>query len=206
MANTLKAVTVILVGLYFMTIDASPIQIPKTHIDLTRCSDSLEDQNIPHESECSQYYRCVYGKKVPKICPDNMLFNPEIGNCDLYYNVNCPTVENTLPDDDDVHEEQNLEEAIEHLTGKSFIRNRKPDDTTVIISAHDEHTTLDEGKINSVTKPNDSATTRFVYIPHENDISAYYKIENGARNLLQCEDGMIFSIELEICVRAWDFE
>lgn len=197
--NNLKATTVILSGLLLTMTKASPVQIPKTTLDPSRCASTLEDQNLPHESDCAKYYRCVYGKKVPKICPEKMLFNEEIGNCDLYYNVPCSPEK--IPEDDG-RNEQNLEEAIERLTGTSFDVRKKID-----IAVSDEDGSDVEGGAASASseRPGDTTTSRFVYMPHEEDQSAYYKIENGEKQLVRCEEGMIFSVDLEICARAWGY-
>ncbi|XP_076253886.1 uncharacterized protein LOC143192414 [Rhynchophorus ferrugineus] len=138
---------------------------------LITCDLSNEDLHIPHPSDCSKYYRCVYGQPVLKICPEKMLFNVEIGNCDLYYNVDCESSEEESTED--------LTEVIGNLT--TPIQRQLGDTTT-----------------------NASTTTtrnqKFVYTPHEEEVSAYYMYKEGEKLLMYCDGGMIFDFELEICV------
>uniref|UniRef100_A0AAR5Q8U5 Chitin-binding type-2 domain-containing protein n=1 Tax=Dendroctonus ponderosae TaxID=77166 RepID=A0AAR5Q8U5_DENPD len=180
--------TVILVGAYFTLSVASPLSMHEE--TATHCDKTLEDQNLPDRKDCARYFRCVYGRMVPKECPEKMLFNSAIGNCDLYYNVECVQrlEELEAPEDD-------LTEAIESLTGRPFV---KPSKTPRPTSSIASETSIER---NSFT--GETSTLKFVYFPHESDQSAYYKIENGAKILVHCEAGKVFSFDLEICARPW---
>ncbi|CAG5053336.1 unnamed protein product [Parnassius apollo] len=54
---------------------------------------------LPHESDCSKFYYCVFGEKVERSCAPGTLFNPELQVCDWPINVNCTT--NGNPPDTD---------------------------------------------------------------------------------------------------------
>ncbi|XP_050315839.1 uncharacterized protein LOC126750305 [Anthonomus grandis grandis] len=163
-----KRTVAVILYLHCTIVASSPV-IPSTRHAL--CDVTMEDQNLPDQSDCSKYFRCVYGTLVPKICPEKMLFNPGIGNCDLFYNVDCSTARRL-----DRDEEKTVAE-LEGVRSTTFRKVKEfVDDTSTVIS-------------------------RFVYIPHEEYVNAYYKIENGKRSLLYCEEGMVFSVELEICVK-----
>lgn len=181
--------TLILMAVIFFTVSFS-VLTDSTLVQSPTCNSNLEDQNIADPSHCEKYFRCVYGRPVPKQCPEKMLFNPSIGNCDLYYNVDCPTAEN------DYLEDENLVEAIENLTGRSFIRNRKVDQNYI----EEQVSTNFEGK------SGETSTLKFVYLPHESYDNAYYKIENGEKLLVFCEQGMVFSFDLEICATRWSLD
>lgn len=190
MTRALRLMAVIFSTVSFSVLtDSTPVESPI-------CNFNLEDQNIADSSHCEKYFRCVYGRPVPKQCPEKMRFNPSIGNCDLYYNVDCPSA-----DDNDL-EDENLAEAIENLTGRSFVRNPKATvpprkDQTYI---EEQATTGFEGK------SGETSTLKFVYLPHESYKNAYYKIENGEKLLMFCEQGMVFSFDLEICATRWNID
>ncbi|CAK1593527.1 unnamed protein product [Parnassius mnemosyne] len=46
---------------------------------------------LPHESDCSKFYYCVFGEKVERSCGPGTVFNPELQVCDWPRNVNCTT-------------------------------------------------------------------------------------------------------------------
>lgn len=163
---------------------ASPLS--KDDETVTYCDITMEDQNLPNGKDCGRYYRCVYGRMVPKECPEKMLFNSAIGNCDLYYNVECLQRLEKLeaPDED-------LAEAIESLTGRPFLKDSKAPTSS----------TASETSIEKNSFSGETSTLKFVYFPHPSDQSAYYKIENGAKILLHCEAGKVFSFDLEICAQ-----
>ncbi|XP_030755155.1 uncharacterized protein LOC115881694 [Sitophilus oryzae] len=146
----------------------------------TTCDDTEEDLHFPHPTDCARYYRCVYGRKVLKICPEKMLFNPAIANCDLYYNVDCRN-ENKNSDED-------FTEVIENLTRK--------------IPSRIFSTSTEKGVSNSeeIILNNSDSNIKFVYLPHEEDSSRYYKFESGEKFLMNCDEGMYFNFELEICI------
>ncbi|CAG9769974.1 unnamed protein product [Ceutorhynchus assimilis] len=170
---------VILMGLYFTLTDAFPNKPTAPH---QLCEKSMEDQNLPDPSDCTRYFRCVYGRKVPKICPEKMLFNLKIGNCDLHYNVEC-TPKN-------YHEVVGDQRAIETLTGNSLFKTSEANDVS-------EESSNSE----NINRPSETSTTKFVYMPHETVERAYYKVENGAKFMMYCEENMSFNFELEICAR-----
>lgn len=109
-----------------------------------------------------------------------MLFNPSIGNCDLFYNVDCP-----FDKIQEVQEDPDLEQALDRLTGRNFVK------TSTMF------------KDNSAES--ETATMKFTYMPHDTDPKAYYKIENGEKVLMYCQDDMVFWFELEICTRSLNY-
>ncbi|XP_066144528.1 uncharacterized protein [Euwallacea fornicatus] len=156
----ITAMMVVVVVKDLLLIDAFPLQ------PLQPCSSHLEDQHLPDSSDCSRYFRCVYGKSVPKQCPERMLFNPLIGNCDLYYNVECPSAAQS----DDL-DEQDLTEAIKNL---KFIRNPKIPVLTLSNTSDDNF----EKSTEFETQPEETSTLKFVYLPHDKSPNAYFKVKN----------------------------
>ncbi|XP_066251531.1 uncharacterized protein [Euwallacea similis] len=184
--TSIRNMAVMMVIVDLLLTGASPLQ------SLQPCSSNLEDQHLPDSSDCSRYFRCVYGRSVPKQCPEKMLFNPSIGNCDLYYNVECLSAAQS----DDV-DEQDLTEAIENL---KFVRNPKV--PAPILSDISDGSL--EKSTDFETKSVETSTLKFVYLPHDKYPNAYFKVENGEKVLLFCNDGMVFSFDMEICAKFWD--
>ncbi|XP_060533586.1 uncharacterized protein LOC132706328 [Cylas formicarius] len=171
MATIPLAMAIVAMCFYIHLTDASPA-LPKP--ETGRCSEYEEDMNLPHDGDCKRYYRCVYGRRVPKICPDNMLFNVNMANCDMYYNVQCQHK------DGEELAQDNLKVIIEDLTSGTAVG------------------------VPAVVKKVPSTTVRdkrFVYLPHPAIASAYYKIENGKKLLKHCKKGTEFDFHLEVCVK-----
>ena len=51
--------------------------------------DPISVSQLPHESNCSLYYKCEAGKKSLQTCPDDLRFNPSVQVCDFSQNVKC---------------------------------------------------------------------------------------------------------------------
>ncbi|CAG9862407.1 unnamed protein product [Phyllotreta striolata] len=137
---------------------------------------AIENQQIPHESECNLYYRCVYGKKIPKICPDGALFNPLIANCDDAYNVPCG---NLKFNNDDVFDRSfsdyyNLGE----LTDGSY-----------------EVTTRQPGECPPKSDPFEPDPL----LPHEEKCNAFYKCFEGKKALMKCPGIFQFNAKISAC-------
>lgn len=55
----------------------------------TICSMLPHGTYLKHESSCSDYYYCHYGIPKQRSCPDDFVFNPNMGACDWIENYNC---------------------------------------------------------------------------------------------------------------------
>ncbi|KAF5306732.1 hypothetical protein FQA39_LY01490 [Lamprigera yunnana] len=53
--------------------------------------DPPDDILLPHETDCTKFYKCSFGKKVLQQCPAGLYFNPDKLWCDWPYNVDCKT-------------------------------------------------------------------------------------------------------------------
>lgn len=51
--------------------------------------DPERDVLLPHESDCSKFYKCSHGQKHEVSCADDLYFNPSKKVCDWPENVNC---------------------------------------------------------------------------------------------------------------------
>lgn len=46
-----------------------------------------------HPTDCKKFLNCANGRTFVQDCAEGTLFNPNIGNCDFPYNVDCKTTE-----------------------------------------------------------------------------------------------------------------
>ncbi|CAH2087532.1 unnamed protein product [Euphydryas editha] len=46
---------------------------------------------LPHENNCNQFYYCVWGEKVLRVCPATLHFNPVLQVCDWPSDAGCAT-------------------------------------------------------------------------------------------------------------------
>ncbi|KAF2895990.1 hypothetical protein ILUMI_10190 [Ignelater luminosus] len=54
-------------------------------------NDPERDVLLPHESDCTKFYKCSHGEKHEVSCADGLYFNPTKRVCDWPENVNCTT-------------------------------------------------------------------------------------------------------------------
>lgn len=47
-------------------------------------------QNLPHPTDCSRFVRCTMGVREDAECPNHLLFDRTIGNCNTPEDVYCP--------------------------------------------------------------------------------------------------------------------
>ncbi|XP_044261534.1 probable chitinase 10 isoform X2 [Tribolium madens] len=45
--------------------------------------------HLPHETDCTKFYKCDHGKKVEFDCPNDLHFNPDLEVCDWPENAGC---------------------------------------------------------------------------------------------------------------------
>lgn len=45
--------------------------------------------HLPHESQCTQFYKCDWGRAVLQYCPDGLHFNRVLSVCDWPVNAKC---------------------------------------------------------------------------------------------------------------------
>lgn len=57
---------------------------PEPDID---CPLEIGIHTFPHPFDCTRYYMCADYTPHPRRCPDDLLFNPEIGVCDWKENM-----------------------------------------------------------------------------------------------------------------------
>jgi hypothetical protein len=58
-------------------------------------------QNLPHPSDCNQFFRCTMGARETATCPSNLMFDRTIGNCNYPHLVYCPGLPPTEPPTED---------------------------------------------------------------------------------------------------------
>ncbi|KAM3965487.1 insect intestinal mucin [Aphomia sociella] len=46
---------------------------------------------LPNKEDCNRFYYCVWGEKVPRVCPSSLHFNPVIQVCDWPWDAGCTT-------------------------------------------------------------------------------------------------------------------
>ncbi|XP_058124160.1 peritrophin-1-like [Anopheles coustani] len=51
--------------------------------------DIFNPVHIPHETECTKFYKCLNGEKIEMDCPENLHWNIEQDYCDYPDVANC---------------------------------------------------------------------------------------------------------------------
>ncbi|XP_057664085.1 protein obstructor-E-like [Diorhabda carinulata] len=131
----------------------------------------LEGKQVPHEIQCSLYYRYVYGVKVLKECYEGKLFNTEISNCDYSYNVDCGN--------------RSYPEERESSSEYYYIEN---DNWNII-----------ENSIPSECPIKEDPYELDVLMAHEQSCSHYYRCINGKKYLMKCPGILQFNRRVLVC-------
>ncbi|KAJ8968909.1 hypothetical protein NQ314_002050 [Rhamnusium bicolor] len=151
-------------------------------------SECIEDQHLPHETNCNQFYRCVYGQKVLKTCQHNMFFNAELGDCDSKYNeLKEQTDEDTAADDED------RDYWDKFLNGKFEVSSTESVSEGVdYLKEHGHQKLPDEC-------PNVTDRYEPVLLPHGKKCNAYYRCTSGQKHLMFCPGMLQFNPKVLLC-------
>ncbi|KPI96666.1 putative chitinase 3 [Papilio xuthus] len=125
---------------------------------------------LPHESDCTKFYYCVYGEKVLRQCALGLHFNPSTQNCDWPEDAECT------------------------LTGGvsgegNYSKNKNVNDKIGIRS--DETTWLENGCPASIHIHH--------LLPHENDCTKFYYCVRGEKVMRECAPGTHFNPTIQVC-------
>ncbi|KAK2576108.1 hypothetical protein KPH14_007442 [Odynerus spinipes] len=126
---------------------------------------------LPHETNCSLFYKCDEGKKVVQSCPAGLVFNPVLQVCDFPVNVNCTNKVNAI-------EAEKLD-VMEFVASSSTVPPPTP------------------GVIPTECPPDNSGSA--VQLPHETNCSLFYKCDEGKKVVQSCPAGLVFNPVLQVC-------
>nr|XP_050863124.1 uncharacterized protein LOC127069747 isoform X2 [Vespula vulgaris] len=128
--------------------------------------------HLPHETDCTLFYKCVEGEKVIQQCPGGLHFNANLQICDLPEHANCTSkLDNEIDGNQDLSEIEGLNTAISESSTPGSIPDHCP--------SHD--------------------TGDVVHLPHETDCTLFYKCVEGEKVIQQCPGGLHFNANLQIC-------
>ncbi|XP_046832523.1 uncharacterized protein LOC124430268 [Vespa crabro] len=145
--------------------------------------DSGNVVHLPHETNCSLFYKCHEGQKVALPCPPGLHFNPTLQVCDLPERANCKSKPDDKEDDKE-DEKQDLPETERTSSAAPESSTRVPDSST-------------PGSIPDHCPPDDSGNV--VHLPHETNCSLFYKCHEGQKVALPCPPGLHFNPTLQVC-------
>ena len=80
---------------------------------------SCQEDYLPHETDCSKFYRCMGGKRVINACHNDLVWNQKRKTCDWKYNVDCDKQRFAAPGAaEEVEDERAEDEVGECLQGQ----------------------------------------------------------------------------------------
>ncbi|KYB26070.1 peritrophic matrix protein 14 precursor [Tribolium castaneum] len=130
--------------------------------------------HLPHETDCTKFYKCDHGKKVEFDCPAGLHFNKELQVCDWPGNAGC----------EDVKPDPTSKPTPEPTPSET------PEPDT-------PEPTPPEDKDPECPWPDPLDHT--VHLPHETDCTKFYKCDHGKKVEFDCPDGLHFNKELQVC-------
>ncbi|XP_043285620.1 uncharacterized protein [Venturia canescens] len=135
--------------------------------------------HLPHESDCTKFYKCFHGTPILFQCPlmdlhgHRLHFNPELEVCDWPEHAGC-------------------------------MNGSQP---TTVQSVTTQSTPIQTEKMSAVTSseakpPTTTTALPWTNIPHENNCSLYYEVAKGQRRVKECPQGQHFSPTWLTCMGA----
>lgn len=126
---------------------------------------------LPHESDCTKFYECVFGDKYTLECPAGLHFNPEAQVCDFPELAGCEPGSTGTP----------MDTTTPQLTETPWT----------------ELTTTDEPVI---TTPQSSCPPDGVhYLPYPGDCAKFIICNEGEMIVQECPAGLHFNPEIGNC-------
>lgn len=136
--------------------------------------------HLPHEYDCTRFYKCDWGYRVLFECPDDLYFNPVMEWCDWPEESGC------IPGDG---------------SGSTTNGGDGSESTTPTEEAVDQTTpSLDTTTVNDLDPRCPVNNPEYVlHLPHEYDCTKFYKCDWGRAILFDCPAGLHFNRVLQVC-------
>jgi hypothetical protein len=141
--------------------------------------------HLPHETDCTKFYKCDNGKKVEFDCPDGLHFNKELEVCDWPQDAGCEDVNTPST--------ASPSPTPSRTPKPTTTKTPKPSPTP----SPQPEPTRPPGWHPECPWPDPLNYT--VHLPHETDCTKFYKCDNGQKVEFDCPDGLHFNEELEVC-------
>lgn len=138
--------------------------------------------HLPHEYDCTKFYKCDWGRAVLFSCPPGLHFNSDLQVCDWPESAGCKdgggTTASTIPT----------------TTNEGTVGT----DGT-ITSTNSQTTALTTTTTELITTTSDPRCSSSLLFPHENNCNLFYRCLNGQVELQSCPAGLHFNPRLEVC-------
>ncbi|XP_019700683.2 uncharacterized protein LOC109504625 [Harpegnathos saltator] len=141
--------------------------------------------HLAHESDCTKFYMCRAGKKIPQVCPymnkegDRLHFNPRLQVCDWPWHAGC----------------KDYRSSEEQIESKKFI-------------PEEDHGPFTMDEIPTKCPAVDPKNTT-IHLAHESDCTKFYMCRAGKKILQVCPymnkegDRLHFNPRLQVCDWPW---
>ncbi|KAG5876780.1 hypothetical protein JTB14_038406 [Gonioctena quinquepunctata] len=126
-----------------------------------KCPDDFQGL-IKHPSDCKKFLNCANGQTFIQDCAPGTLFNPNLGNCDFPYNVDCQSADVGVADSShEVHWDRN--DNIVSSTGEADNHHQTtewyPKSSELNIYDQNINSQSNWGKIGLLSRPTHPSTT-----------------------------------------------
>jgi peptidoglycan hydrolase-like protein with peptidoglycan-binding domain len=150
----------------------------------SRCplNDKGDTVHLPHEYDCTLFYKCDFGEAVLQECPPGLHFNPRLSVCDWPEDAGCKKVQVTNPPI-----QQTTVPPIQQTTVPPVQQTTVPPVQPTVPGERDDRCPLE----------NDYDFT--VHLPHEYDCTLFYSCSWGEAILQNCPEGLHFNPILSVC-------
>ncbi|XP_065089035.1 uncharacterized protein LOC135710398 [Ochlerotatus camptorhynchus] len=176
-------------------------------IVITECTSTGKNQweQQSHPYICGWFVLCMNDIGIESQCPENLLFNPDIGLCDLSENVNCDDITTTTAPEDPTTD-TTLIETTETTASDDFTTDTSVETTTENVTTV-ETTTENDTTIDNTTKDDptvDTTTEDYTTIDTttEDATTVVTTTENDTTVDTTTEDGVITTTENDTTVET----
>ncbi|XP_061726543.1 chitin-binding domain protein cbd-1-like [Cydia pomonella] len=170
-------------------------------------------QLLPHESDCTKFYYCVFGQKLERNCDSGTHFNPTLQVCDWPQNAGCANAgsnenESTGSAENGNSQETSEESGASNENGNSEETNNSSEETTTTAVPETDPTTLAP-----ITLPTEAPEIELLpngcpadfdvhqLLPHESDCTKFYYCVFGEKVERDCAPETHFNPTLQVCDR-----
>ncbi|XP_063631299.1 mucin-5AC-like [Cydia splendana] len=161
---------------------------------------------LPHESDCSKFYYCVFGETVERECGPETLFNAELEVCDWPENVVCANAGSNENESTGSAENGNSQETSEESGASNEETNNSSEEATTTAAPETDATTsapltLPTEAPEIELLPNGCPADFDVHqlLPHESDCAKFYYCVFGDKVERDCASGTHFNPTLQVC-------
>ena len=160
-----------------------------------RCPSENNPSNVvhlPHESYCTMFYICDWGRAVLLSCPDDLHFNRQSDKCDWPWEAGCDSTQTTPPD-------WGVPSQTTSAPGGGVTTSTGGGGSVPPVTTVSQEVTVTGQPPIDPRCPQQNDPNKTVHLPHEYDCTLFYKCNWGRVELQNCPHNLHFNPISSVC-------